>query len=684
MRHTLRHLLPGIGLVIVVSMAMLLVDYGIRKASVRGGTPATQGYTREHPAQIALLIPASNAVMEDCEKGFLDGLASRGFKDGENLKLKIFNAESDSSLLNLMAKQMSAGGFELINSFSTIALQSLANANREAKVPMVFGAVTSPVAAGVGITKLDTLDKPSQLTGYGSAQPVEDIFRDAVAANPKLKVVGVVWNPAEVNSEVCTKRARAICKELGLTLIEASVTSANEVHDAAESLVTRGAEAFWTGGDLLMTTAYNVLQQVADNARIPIFSNISGQATKGSLFDYGANYYQVGYAVGELAGNVLHGTTPATTPVTDLMPGRMGLNEKTRATLKDKWTFTPAQYERAGYVVEADGKVREIKSAKTAPVADGKSDIRPVVPPASGKLPWRVETIQYVESAPCEETVQGILEGLRESSLVVNRDYVVVRQRSAQGDMTSMNSLFDAAAADGTDLYFSLSTPALQTAVRKVAKQPVIFTFVTDPIIAGAAESYEKHRPNFTGISTLAPAKDMIQLLKAYFPSWKRIGTLYCPAEINSVANLNNLKQEAAKAGIEVEAMAADTASDVQNAAKALASKNIDAMVQISDNLSAVGFTTIAQAAKARNLPIFAFQSTMTSQGAILATSMDYHQAGLDTAALAVRVMRGEDPATMPISLPSKKVLYINLTNAKAVNLAIPAELLKIADKVQP
>jgi ABC-type uncharacterized transport system substrate-binding protein len=176
----------------------------------------------------------------------------------------------------------------------------------------------------------------------------------------------------------------------------------------------------------------------------------------------------------------------------------------------------------------------------------------------------------------------------------------------------------------------------------------------------------------------------MVDLLRTYFPTWKRIGTLYCPAEVNSVANLNHLKEEAAKAGLEVEAVAADTASDVQNAARALASKNIDAMVQVSDNLSAVGFTTIAQAAKARHLPIFSFQSTMTTQGAALAMSMDYHQAGLDTAALAVRVMRGENPATMPISLPSKKVLHINLTNAKEAGLVMPPALLDKADKVIP
>ncbi len=686
MRRTLRHILPGIGLVLIASVVMLLVDYAIRSSNRKPGpASATPVYTHEHPAQIATLQPASNAVMDDCLKGMVDGLASRGLKVGDNLEIKGNNAEGDQTTFALLAKQMASGTYDLNVSFATTSLQILAAANRETHKPHVFGAVTSPVGAGVGIQSLDSLDKPAYMTGYGTAQPVEAIFRDAKAANPNLKVVGVVWNTAEINSEICTKRAREICKELGITLLEASVTSANEVKDAADSLVTRGVEAFWTGGDLLMTTAYDVLQQVADRAHIPIFSNISGQAAKGALFDLGANYYQVGYAVGELAGDVLLGRRDtATTPVTDLMPGRVGLNEKTRATLRDKWTFTPSLIERAGYMVEADGKVREIKPAAVAPGGKDTVDTRPAVPPANGSLPWRIESFQYIETAPCEETLQGIREGLRGSGLVEGHDYVFVKERSAQGDMTAMNALFDAAATDGTDLYLSLSTPALQSAVRKVEKQPVIFTFVTDPLAAGAGESFEKHRPNFTGISTLAPSDDMLTLLKTYFPSWKTIGTLNCPAEVNSVVNLKYLVETSKKYGITVETVAADTSLELQNAARALASKNIDAFIQIPDTLSAAGFVAIAQAAKARKLPIFAFQSPMTSQGAALAMSMDYHQAGMDAAALAARVMRGDNPANIPFSLPTKKVLYLNLTNAREAGITFPQALIDRATKVLP
>jgi ABC-type uncharacterized transport system substrate-binding protein len=672
MRALLRHLLPGLALIFAASAGLLLSDLGSRN-------PPARTAARTGPARFAILQFASNPVMDDTLQGILDGLASRGYRDGDRLAVKVYNAEGDLPLAHQMAGQIVGTRYDLAATISTICLQALASADRAGHVPFIFCAVSDPLAANIGIRALDTLDKPAHLTGYGTSQPVEDIFREALAANPSLKTVGVVWNPAEANSLSCTKRARAICKELGLTLIEAPIEGSKDVREAADSLVARGAQAFWTGGDATVISAYDVLQQSANKAHIPVFSNISSQAQRGALFDYGANYHQVGYQAGLLAADILDGQSPANIPARNLMPARLGLNEKTRADLRDTWIFTPSQYSRASYVVEESGHVREI----APPSVDVAAVSRPVVPPPGRSLPWRIQLIQYVETPPCEEAIHGLLEGLQQSGLVEGRDYVI-RQRSAQNDMPTIGTLFDAAATDGTDLYLTFSTPTLQVAVRKVTQQPLVFTFVTDPMAAGAAQSYEKHPPNLTGVTTLAPATDMVQVIKTYFPQLKRIGTLYCPAEVNSIQNLKALTFETEQAGISLEAVPANTISEVPDAARALMARNLDAVVQIADNLSAAGFGAIAQAARSHHLPLFAFQSPFIEQGAALAMSRDYRQAGLDTAAKAARIMRGESPAGMPITLASKEVLAINLHNARDQGLVIPPALQNAANRVIP
>ena len=688
MRQTLRHLLPGLGLIAAASALLLLSDLGSRnredRSQANAGNPGKITYTHDHPARLGILQPTSNKVMDDMCKGLLDALASRGYRNGENLQADVLIAQGDAPTMAMMAQKITSGTYDLGASISTLCLQSLAAADQKGRLPMVFCGVTSPVAANVGVKSMDSLDKPAYMTGYGTAQPVEAIFREAVAANPKLKKVGVVWNPAEVNSLLCTERARAICQELGLTLLEAPIEGSKDVREAADLLVARGAEAFWTGGDATVIAAYEILQQSADKAHIPIFSNISGQAQAGALFDFGANYYQVGYAAGQLAADILDGHSPATLPVHDLMPGRLGLNEKVLASLRDAWTFTPDQYNRAGYVVTRTGEVRETKpAATTTTTAPASVDARPAILPPGGKLPWRVEVIQYTESAPNDEAVAGLTEGLKQSGLVEGRDYVLL-PHSAQGDMSLLSPLFDAAAADGADLYVTLSTPTLQTAVRKVRNRPLVFTLVSDPIAAGAGVSATEHPSNLSGICSIAPIPEMIALIKANFPSWKILGTLYCPAEVNSVVNLKLFTDAAQAAGLQVVAVPANTVGDLPDAALALAGKNLDAVVQISDNLSATGFSAIARACRGRRLPLFAFQSMMVAQGAALAYSTDYHQQGLDAAAVAARVLRGDSLAGIPFTHPSKQVLLINLSNARAAGLTISPALQQRADRVNP
>jgi ABC-type uncharacterized transport system substrate-binding protein len=666
-------------LILAAAAVLLLSDLGSRHREALNRAAPAPG-----PKRLAILQYASNTVMDDTRRGFLDGLASRGWRDGDRLRTQTLTAEGDLPTATLMARQIVGGGYDLAASISTVCLQALASADRDGRVPLVFCAVSDPVAAGVGIQKLDTLDKPPYLTGYGTAQPVEEIFRAAVRADPQLKVVGVVWNPAEINSEVCTKRARAICAQLGLTLLEAPIEGSKDVREAADSLVARGAEAFWTGGDATLINAYDILQQSADKARIPIFSNISGQAQRGALFDLGANYYQVGFQAGLLAADVLDGQSTATIPVRNLMPGRLGLNERTRAAIREPWTFTAEQYAEAGYVVDASGQVRQTAPATPAiPAPATAADTRPAVLPPSGALPWTVQVISYLETPPNEESLAGVREGLRDSGLVEGRDYVL-RVRSAQGEMAVLNSLFDAAATDGADLYLTLSTPALQAAVRKVKTAPVVFAMSSDPIGAGAGVSFANHLPNFTGVCSMAPSADMAAVIKTYFPKLRRLGTLFCPAEINSVKNLDNWRTQAKAAGLRVEVVPANSIGELPDAANALASKNLDAIVQIPDNLSASGFSAIAQAARGQRLPLFSFLSTMAGQGAALALSLDFHQGGWDAAQDAARIMRGDSPAGIPIKLPSKLRLVINLHNARDQGVTIPPALLARADQVIP
>jgi len=199
---------------------------------------------------------------------------------------------------------------------------------------------------------------------------------------------------------------------------------------------------------------------------------------------------------------------------------------------------------------------------------------------------------------------------------------------------------------------------------------------------AGAGKSYTDHLPNLTGVAVLSPFGDMLDLLEKYYPSCKRIGTLFCPAEANSVDLKNALEALCKKRGFVLEAVAANSPGEFTESAMSLMTRPIDAVVQISDNLSSSSFTAITKAARQAQKPLFSLNSTTVPLGAPIAMGRDYHAAGVETVKMLEQVIAGANPANMPIILPPKVMLTVSPANAAAVGMTIPEGLLKSADKV--
>lgn len=308
--------------------------------------------------------------------------------------------------------------------------------------------------------------------------------------------------------------------------------------------------------------------------------------------------------------------------------------------------------------------------ARTAPSAGS----------ALGKQ-WNIHLIAYVNVVDSDDAEEGIKAGLKESGLVKDLDYTLTI-RNAQGDMATLNSLVQAALSDGADLILTLSTPALQAAMRQTSSVPIVFTFVADPIVAGAGQSVTDHKANVTGVYVAGAYPEVVAMVRECVPNARSIGTLFVPTEVNTVFHKDQTTAEARKLGMETVAVPVATATEVSDAARALCSRDIDAVCQVGGNLTATGFATIAQSAQRARLPVFAFLSAQAEDGACVVIARDYIEAGRDTGHLAVRVMRGEAPAAIPFAPIRTNKLIVNLAAAKACGLTIPAAVLRRADKV--
>ncbi len=295
---------------------------------------------------------------------------------------------------------------------------------------------------------------------------------------------------------------------------------------------------------------------------------------------------------------------------------------------------------------------------------------------------WKIHLIEFANAPAIEQSRNGVLAGLRQAGLVEGRDYEI-RVQNAQGDMATLSSLIDSAVTAQADMFYTISTPALQAAINKVRDRPVLFTLALDPLLVGDGGTHAVHRSNVAGIFNRSPFEEMMKVVRECLPGCRSIGTLFAPAESNSVNFKQGLEEAAKGAGLRLEAVASDSAAEVPDAALALTQRGVDAICQIDDNLHGAAFPAIVVAARRAGLPIFGFSGGQASAGAAVVLSNDHFDGGRESALIAAQVIRGASPAQFPYRGITRTRLIVNPRMALAARLRIPDSILRRAEIVR-
>ena len=175
---------------------------------------------------------------------------------------------------------------------------------------------------------------------------------------PGLTNVGTAWNPAETNSRAFVMAAREVCRKLGITLLEANVDNTSGVVQAVQSVIARGAQAFWIPGDNVMMSTIPTIVETIRRAGIPAFSISPGKPDRGTFLDVGLDFVEVGRLAGALAASVLHGTEPSTIPIRDVLdevPKRIVINALALKGLKEPWRVSQEARQMATILVDETG-----------------------------------------------------------------------------------------------------------------------------------------------------------------------------------------------------------------------------------------------------------------------------------------------------------------------------------------
>lgn len=647
--RALKELWLIITLIVAASLLLLASDWGQRTH----GKKEKKSYS-----QIAIFQITSTSLLDNHVAGVMDRLAAQGMLAPDRSNVKIYNPQGDIPTANTIVREIVNSPADIVITSSTLALQNFSKANAHTKKMHVFGAVTDPYGSGVGILGPGEDMHPPYLVGIGSFQPVESAFKIAKEMNPNLKKVGVVWNSGEYCSEACMVKARKICTALGIKLVEAVANNTSEVSEAARSLVARGSEAIWVGGDTVATSAITLLVSIGRQADIPVFTNDPSDTKKGALFGLGANYFTVGQLTADMAIDILRGKDPSSIRIENIVPELLQINGEVMTSFNGTYRLTENLKKHLKNQQQESPKDPANKAMTHG--NEGK------------KKAWDLSIVLYSETEFAESCRDGFIDGLQNAGFSEKMDYNL-KEYNAQGDMSTLSSIMTTIKAEQPDLLMVVSTPTLQAALRLVGPDVnIIFTGVGDGVKAGAGKTEKDHLPNVTGISTRSAFDGMARIIHETNPDARIVGTLFTPAEINSILYKDWFRDQLEKIGLKLLAIPVTSSAEVAQAATQLCSKDVDIIAQVVDNLTRPGFAFIARRAREKKIPIYVFDSQQMKYGAVMGITRDYYDAGLEAAGKAIRVLNGEDLATIPFNNTSSEKLIVNYELMKEYALIIP------------
>ncbi len=253
---------------------------------------------------IAMIQP--HAALEAAEIGIMDVLKESGL----DFDIDRQNANGDVGTANQIAMKYRDEGVKLAVGIGTPVAVAMANTIKDA--PVVFATITDPVGAEL----VSTLEHgEGNVTGMSDAVPTDQhisLFKKVAG----IKTLGYIYTSSEANSQTSLKLVTDACQKEGIELVSQSISSTNEVKQAAEAIVGR-VDGLYISTDNTIFSAITSLVQVFNEAKKPIFSaDVTGAMQGGCMIAFGFNYYKAGRATGEIIVDILkNGKNPSEIPV---------------------------------------------------------------------------------------------------------------------------------------------------------------------------------------------------------------------------------------------------------------------------------------------------------------------------------------------------------------------------------
>jgi putative tryptophan/tyrosine transport system substrate-binding protein len=261
---------------------------------------------------------------------------------------------------------------------------------------------------------------------------------------------------------------------------------------------------------------------------------------------------------------------------------------------------------------------------------------------------------------------------------------VQFENRAAQGKLERLPEFASELADSHVDLIMTMGFPAAVAAKEKAPNVPVVVLGAGDPVATGLVESLARPGGEVTGVSEIASelSAKRLELLKEAIPTVRTVAVLWNADDLAMTLRYKAVEAEGGKLGVSTTPLGVRAPDDFKVAFAAMSAKPPDAILMITDVLTALNRGRVIDFAAAHKIPAIYEYAYNVQEGGLMAYGPDMDVLYDRAAGLADRILKGAKPAELPLELPTRLRLSVNLKTAQALGIEMPESIVLRADDV--
>ena len=295
--------------VILSSLSVLIVIIGVN--FFFWTTPVTVNSSPANLPVLAITQIIEHPSLDQEREGIIQALNKAGYIDGKNIKIIYQNAQGNMATAAQIVTQLLSYKPKVMVAISTPSAQAALAPCLNQKIPLVFTAVTDPLAAK--LVKNITA-RTESVTGVSDALAVSSQIQLIKRIVPNIKTLGVIYNAGEENSTQMILSLKTALATENITLIEATASKTSDITAAANTLIGK-VQAIYIPNDNTAVAAIKSIALIAERHKLPLIAGDAGAVEMGAIATYGYDRRALGEKAADLIIQILQGAEASALPI---------------------------------------------------------------------------------------------------------------------------------------------------------------------------------------------------------------------------------------------------------------------------------------------------------------------------------------------------------------------------------